>query len=332
MVCNLSRWVSSLTVRVLFGGAKRVGEPMRRAARAKRCLLAFMRRPSGQRDDLETGRYPPIPPREPVIVNLGRAQEQPTLARRPAAAEKRVLLAHATKIRHQPEHVRIGDGQPVGLGNRQRQPGAAKQSTNITDIGHRRGARAGAAEKLLLGLEKRGSQFAKRRPAKKADKAQAVRLQKSAYLRHDARQIIDPVQQQAGKDGVKTAGGERQPVIIDRNSGSFGGRHGGEGGCRVRLYHPPHLSGLHNLTRQPAIMTAEIKTEGKITPDHRQPVGHPDHRLAFQKVEPGEPGRGAGPVATLRGGVEKTWDGRTLGHDGRTITEAMTKRKANQTR
>ena len=119
-------------MRVVFGRAERVGKPVRRAAGTKRCLLAFMRCPAGQRDDLETRRNSSIRRGKPVMIDFSRTQKQLPATWCTTSPEKRVLLTHSAQVCHQAEHVGIGDGQPVGIGHRQRKAGTSEKATGIT--------------------------------------------------------------------------------------------------------------------------------------------------------------------------------------------------------
>ena len=309
-------------MRVLFGRAERIGKPMRRAAWAQRRLLVFVRRPSSQGYDLETCRNTSIRRSKPVVIDFGRTKKQTAAAWRPAPAKQRVLFPHAAKIGHKAKHVRIGNGQPVGVSHRQRESGASEQAAGITHIGHRYGPGIDPTDKFLFSLKKRGAQLSQRVAAKKADQTESVRFQQSSDLRHHAGKIVHPMQEKAGEYSVERTFGERQPVIFagDRRSGRGGKRRK----CRrwVCLNHPPDLASAGKFMRQQPVMASQIKAKRKIAPHQFQPVDKATGGLALQEIKAGEACRGTASIAALRMAVEKLRNGVGLTHDQRTFGDA----------
>ena len=136
-----------------FRGAERVGEPRLGRARLQRLLLALMRRPARQPDDLEG--------RAHAAVGIGEAlgidfRPSAAASRAAAALRRRSVSTLVAPMRRRSCISASGDGiahrDAVDVGDRQREARALQQRAEIAQVGERRDARRDAAFDFALGL------------------------------------------------------------------------------------------------------------------------------------------------------------------------------------
>src|SRR4249920_1077542 len=97
----------------MFGGVKRVGETSCRTPRRQRLLLAFVRRPAHQIDDLEARRDPAVSRAVAGPVNLVGALECATRQRRLPPRRHDVAAAERPDLAHQLAWAGIGQGEEL---------------------------------------------------------------------------------------------------------------------------------------------------------------------------------------------------------------------------
>ena len=193
---------------------KRIGEPRLRRSRRERLLLALVRRPARQPDDLEGRAHAAVGIGEALGIDFHHPPQRRAPQRRAAALDQRIGRAHAAQIVHQRERRGVAHGDAVDVGDRQREARALQQRAEIAQIGERRDARRDAALDLGLGRGERLAQLGQAFAADHRRQEQPVRLERAADLDQRARQVVDELQRQRRHHEIERAVAERQRLLV----------------------------------------------------------------------------------------------------------------------
>src|SRR5579863_970628 len=171
-------------------------KPHRRRAGLERLLLALMRGPAGEPNEIESRAQAPIGVRETFGIDRCGARQHVAAQKTPAPRDKRIGRAHAAQVSYQRDHIVIANDDAIKIDHRQPKAGALQQCAEGPDVRKGRDARRSAAERLTLGREQRLAQFGQRVAASKAAEKEAVRLERAADLYQQAGQIVDGLQRE----------------------------------------------------------------------------------------------------------------------------------------
>ena len=136
----------------ILGNSERLGEAHLRGARPKRLLLALVRRPSQEPDDLEGGGKASVRLGEALGVDFGGAQQGRAAQRRLLAGDERIGQAHMAQVAQERERIAVAHADDLRIGYRQGKPRPLQQPAEIPHIRERRHAGADAAFEFRLGL------------------------------------------------------------------------------------------------------------------------------------------------------------------------------------
>ena len=132
---------------------------------------------------------------------------------------------------HQRERRGIAHGEPVDVGDRQREARALQQGAGVAQIGERRDARRDAVLDLGLGRGEGLAQLDQGVAADERGEEQPVRLERAPDLHQRARQIVDELQRERGDHEIERGVAERQRFLVGGNRQS--GTHGTRAGERI---------------------------------------------------------------------------------------------------
>ena len=136
-------------------GVQRVGEPRGGGAGLERLLLARMRRPAAEIDDLEGGADLAAWGAVVLAIDGFGAFERPARERRLAPRRQHVAAAHRPKLAHQRAGVGVVHRQRLAVGHGKCEARALQQRAVLPDIAEGGDMRACTALLLRLGLEQR---------------------------------------------------------------------------------------------------------------------------------------------------------------------------------
>ena len=183
-----------------------------RRARLERLLLALVRRPGGEPDDVEGGADAAVRVGEALGIDLCHLEKRGAAGRPAAALEEEVGRAHPPQIVHQGKGVVIAHHNAVDIGHRKCKPGPLQQRADIAQIRKRRHARRDTALAFGLGRRERLPQLGERIAADHGREQQPIRLQRAADLREHAGQIVDKLEGERRQHQIKRGIRKREPL------------------------------------------------------------------------------------------------------------------------
>src|SRR5262249_42830734 len=192
-----------LFARRYFVGAERVGQSLGGRTRLERLLLAFVRRPSGQPEDLETCPHAPVRIGKPLGIDLGHSLQGRTSQGLTPTLPQYIGRAHAPEVAHQGKNRIVAHEKPLVINNWQCKPGALQKRPKFTHVGKGGNARRDASLNLALSRSDGFAQFSQTLPANQGRQQEPIWFQGTANLYQCARQIVDELQCQCRRYQIK---------------------------------------------------------------------------------------------------------------------------------
>jgi hypothetical protein len=130
------------------------------------------------------------------------------------ASTNGIRFPRRSQIRQQSERVRIQQTNILDIRHRQHEPRPLQQMRAIAQLRERRDPRRRPARDLRLRLGQCRTQFRQRPQSRQTGQQHPLGPQRLAQLQQRARQVVDPVQRQAGHDQIEAARPKRQALLV----------------------------------------------------------------------------------------------------------------------
>ena len=217
---SVARRRACLARRLPLHRAQRIRQPMRRAARSRRLLLALMRCPA-RHDDQPQPRCDALRPGRSAAAAIGSRARG---GMRRSAASTALVSPAARRSAKQAERAAIGQRHLLGVGDGQGEAGALQQAGRVAQF--REGRDAGGKGRRAAPSRPRpappaGAAACRDRGATRGTTRPAPG---AADLDQRAGQVVDPMERQARHHQVEAFGREGQEFLVRRHGQPAGAR------------------------------------------------------------------------------------------------------------